>query len=87
MREELRVIIPPCRDEKYQSINHTREILRKRMTQKFISRFTCFPATYSPLWQYTHLSVRELIDYQESSPRRAPHNRTQDGDPPSHELH
>jgi hypothetical protein len=33
------------------------------------------------------LSVRELIDYQESSPRRVPHNRTQDGDPPSHELH
>jgi hypothetical protein len=33
------------------------------------------------------LSVRELIDYQESSPRRAPYNRTQDGDPPSHELY
>jgi hypothetical protein len=55
--------------------------------QEFILRFTCFSASYSPLWQYTHLLVRELIDYQESSPRRAPHNRTQDRDPPSHELH
>jgi hypothetical protein len=79
VREELRVIIPPCRDEKNQSINHTREILGKKTTQEFIPRFTCFPTSYSPLWQYTHLSVRELIDYQESSPRQALHNRTQDG--------
>jgi hypothetical protein len=86
-REEFRVIIPPCRDDKYQSINHTIENLGKRMIQEFIPRFTCFPASYSPLWRYTHLSVHELIDYQESSPRRAPHNRTQDGDPPSHELY
>jgi hypothetical protein len=86
-REELRVIIPPCRDDKNQSINHTREILRKRMTQEFIPRFTYFPASYSPLWRYTHLLIHELIDYQESSPRRTPHNHTQDGDPLSHELH
>jgi hypothetical protein len=38
------VIIPPCRDKKYRSINHTREVLGKRMTQKFIPRFTCFLA-------------------------------------------
>jgi hypothetical protein len=65
----------------------TREILDKEMTQDFLPRFTCFPASYSSLWRCTHLSVHELIDYQESSPRRAPHNRTQDGHPPSHELH
>jgi hypothetical protein len=76
VREELRVIIPPCREEKNQSINHTREILGKIMTQEFIPRFTCFPTSYFPLWRYTHLSVCELIDYQKSSPRRAPHNRT-----------
>jgi hypothetical protein len=76
VREELQVIIPRCRDEKNQSINHTREILGKRTTQEFILRFTCFLAIYSPLWRYTHLSVCELIAYQESSPRRAPHNRT-----------
>jgi hypothetical protein len=45
------------------------------------------PDSYSSLWRCTHLLVRELIDYQESSPRQAPHNHTQDGDPPSHELH
>jgi hypothetical protein len=49
-REELREIISPCRDEKYQLINNIREILGKRMTQEFIPKFTCFPASYSPLW-------------------------------------
>jgi hypothetical protein len=57
------------------------------MTQDFLPRFTCFPASYFPLWRCTHLMDYELIDYQESNPQRVPYIRSQDGDPPSHELH
>jgi hypothetical protein len=80
-----------CREANTQRINHNEQPQEKSSAKRwykiFLPRFTCFPASYSSLWRCTHLSVRELIDYQESSPRRAPHNRTQDGDPPSHELH
>ena len=53
------------------------------MTQDFLPRFTCFPASYSSLWRYTHLMDRELIGNPKPNPQRAIHS--QDGDPPSHE--
>jgi hypothetical protein len=74
----------------YQSINvitYTNEILGNKMTQDFFPRFTCFSASYSSLWRYTHLMDRELINYQELNPQRVPHIHSQDGDPSSHELH
>jgi hypothetical protein len=55
------------------------------MTQDFLPRFTCFPAIYSSLWRCTHLTDRELIDYQELNPQRVPHIHSHDGDPPSHD--
>jgi hypothetical protein len=33
------------------------------------------------------LMDHELIDYQESNPQRVLYIHSQDGDPPSHELH
>jgi hypothetical protein len=54
-------------------ITYTNEILGKKMTQDFLLRFTCFPASYSSLWQCTHLMDRELIKYQELNPQRVPH--------------
>jgi hypothetical protein len=57
----------------YQSINmitYTNEIHGNKMTQDFWVRFTCFPASYSSLWWYTHLMDCELINYQELNPQR-----------------
>jgi hypothetical protein len=60
---------------------------RIALAQEFLPRFTCFPASYSSLWQCTHLMDHELIDYQESNPQRVPHIHSQDRDPLSHELY
>jgi len=54
------------------------------MTQDFLPRFTCFPASYSSLWRYTHLMDHELIGNPKPNPQRVPHIHSQDGDPPSH---
>jgi uncharacterized membrane protein len=49
------------------------------MTQDFLPRFTCFPASYFSVWRCTHLMDHELIDYQESNPQQVPHIHSQDG--------
>jgi len=75
-----------CRVEIYPT-NHSQsqENPRQEMTQDFLPRFTCFPASYSSLWRYTHLMDHELIGNPKPNPQRVPHIHSQDEDPPSHE--
>ena len=41
----------------------------------FLPRFTCLPASYSSLWQFTHLEVHELIGITRQTINRVPHNQ------------
>ena len=40
------------------------------MTQRFLPRFTCLPATYALIVMVTHLEVHALIGIQKPNPQR-----------------
>ena len=54
---------------------NTNEFLGDKMTQDFFSRFTCLPASKSPLWRFTHLEVHALIGITRLTRNRVPHNQ------------
>ena len=45
------------------------------MTQRFLPRFTCLPATYALIVMVTHLEVHALIGIQNPNPQRVPLNQ------------
>ena len=45
------------------------------MTQRFLPRFTCLPASYLLVVTVTHLEVHTLIGIQKPNPQRVPLNQ------------
>ena len=57
-------------------INHNQSrIPQNKMTQDFLSRFKCLPASQSSLWRFTHLEVHALIGITHQTLNRVPHNQ------------